>query len=70
MNAEQKFKLARTAIISVALVSTIVLLMFMVLMHQPKTLSTSMDLHNQKIELNCTFASEEKEETTSYGGSN
>lgn len=69
MNAEQKFKLAHTAIITVALVITIVLLMFMVLMHQPKTLSTSMDLHNQKIELNCTFASEE-EETTSYGGSN
>lgn len=70
MNAEQKFKLAHTAIIVVTLAVTLVLLMHMVLMHQPETLSTSMDLHNQKIELNCTFASEEKEETTSYGGSN
>lgn len=62
MNAEQKFKLAKATIIATALVIATVLTVSMVLEHNPKTLSTSMDIRNQKVEMSCTFADENNEE--------
>jgi len=56
MNAEQKFKLAKVIIITMALVLTTILVVYMVLEHNPQALTTILDLQNQKVEMYCNFA--------------
>lgn len=48
MNAEQKLRFSKYMIVVIALCLTIVLIVFMVLEHNPKTLFASMDLQKQK----------------------
>ena len=56
MNAEQKYKLAKVIIITMALVLTTILVVYMVLEHNPQALTTILDLQNQKVEMYCNFA--------------
>lgn len=62
MNAEQKLRFSKYMIVVIALCLTIVLIVFMVLEHNLKTLFASMDLQKQKVEVSCTFEDTEKED--------
>lgn len=64
MSTKQKFKLSLTAILSTVISITTIAILWMVLTNNPTNVSTTIDFHNQKIELNCTFVEENIGETT------
>ena len=58
MKAEQKCKLASSAIVTTELMIMMIVITWLIVTHKPSSMKTSVDLSNQRIEVNCTFYDE------------
>ena len=59
MKAEQKLKLAKTTILTTALMITSIAIVWLIVTHKPSSMKTAVDFTAQKIEVDCTFYNEE-----------
>lgn len=59
MNADQKFKLAKTIIVATALIVTSIAIVWLVVTHKPSSMKTAIDFDSRKIEVDCTFYQED-----------
>ena len=59
MKAEQKLKLAKTTIVTTALMITSIAIVWLIVTHKPSSMKTAVDFTAQKIKVDCTFYNEE-----------
>lgn len=59
MSPEQKLKLAKTIIVTTALMVTSIAIVWLVVTHKPSSMKALVDFTAQKIEVDCTFYNEE-----------
>lgn len=59
MTTEQKFCLAKTIIVTTALMITSIAIVWLIVTHKPSSMKTAVDFTAQKIEVDCTFYNEE-----------
>lgn len=60
MSSDQKFRLAKTAIISTTVVITAVVICWLVVVHNPSSLNATVDVKNAVFEIGCTFMENNK----------
>ena len=60
MNAEQKFHLAKTVIIAMAIAITAVAIVWLAVTHSPSSMKAIIDFSKQKVEVDCTFYNQEE----------
>ena len=60
MNAEQKFRLAKTVIIAMAIAITAVAIVWLAVTHNPSSMKAIIDFSRQRVEVDCTFYNQEE----------
>lgn len=60
MTAEQKFRLAQTVIIAMAIAITAVAIVWLAVTHNPSSMKAIIDFSKQRVEVDCTFYNQEE----------
>ena len=60
MTAEQKFRLAKTVIIDMAIDITAVAIVWLAVTHNPSSMKAIIDFSRQRVEADCTFYNKEE----------
>lgn len=59
MSSEQKFNLSKTIIVATTIALTAIVIVWMIVTHNPSSMKTTVNFCEKRVEIDCTFYEEE-----------